>query len=322
MKKTKVFPSLFLVLILFALESCSVLSGKRTSNHPEESKIITSDITNFYEAFDLAIKDTANAQEIFEKYYFDKGSRGLKDFYKSKIRSKEKFSDFVIAYKDFYQSIRKDIADVNDLKKEIFKNFKEFERLYSQAQFPDVYFLIGRFTSNGTISKNGILIGTEILVRTKDSHTENWNRDILRISMLRNHIPVTVTHELVHFNQDRMKNGNTLLWKSIREGSAEFITELISGKTDANYHDFKGREIEIWKDFKKEKNKNIWNSWQQASELRPRNAGYWAGYMICKAYYQKIQNKERVISDILRIKDYNEFLKKSKVNSYIQRNFK
>lgn len=317
--------SRFLILIVTSviLQSCATLfPNLNISDSPEKSRLITSDIQNFYEAFDLAIKDTANAKEIFNERYFSVGSNGLNDFYKSKIQSKEKFSNFVINFQDFYQSIRPNVSDITDLKKQIFINFNKFEALYPDAVFPDVYFLIGRFSSNGTISKRGLLIGTEILGRSENLNTENWNKDILRISMERNHIPVTVSHELVHFNQNKMKNGNTLLWKSIREGSAEFIGELISGETDADYKAFDGKEIQVWNDFESDMHKSIWRSWQQSSEKRPKNAGYWIGYIICKAYYEQVGNKDKAVYDILHIKDYNEFYKKSKVQEYIKEHYK
>ncbi|HET8860324.1 DUF2268 domain-containing putative Zn-dependent protease [Marivirga sp.] len=314
----------FLVIIFITsiIQSCAIFSPKpEVSDFPEKSQLISSDIQLFYKAFDLAVKDTTNAKVIFKQIYFASGSLGLKDFYKSKIHSKEKFADFVIRHKNFYSSIRNNIADLSDLETEISKSFKKFETLYPEAVFPDIYFLIGRFSSNGTISKNGLLIGTEILSRTPNTNTKNWNKDILRISMERNHIPVTVAHELVHFNQNGMEKGNTLLWKSIREGSAEFIAEIISGQTDADFKDFEGQEIKIWNDFENDMDKSIWNSWQQASEKRPRNAGYWAGYIICKAYYEQIGNKSKAIDDILNIQDYNDFYNKSKVDEYVNETF-
>lgn len=311
-----------LLLFLFALQSCSVFNfGHKTSENPADSELITFDIDHFYEAFDLARKDTANAKQIFKKYYFKRGSKGLNDFHKTKIQSTEKFSKFVLTFEDYYQSIRNDITSLRDLEIQINLNFQEFENLHPKAKFPDVYFVVGQFQSNGTISKNGLLIGTEILARTSNSDTASWNDDILRISMERKHIPVTVSHELVHFNQQNMKDGNTLLWKSIREGSAEFIAELISGSTDANYQDFKGKELEIWNDFKNDKDKSIWRSWQQASDSRPRNAGYWMGYIICKAYSEEIGDKEKAVKDILSIQDYAAFLEKSKVENYLQNKF-
>ncbi|UZR97417.1 DUF2268 domain-containing putative Zn-dependent protease [Chondrinema litorale] len=305
-------------LIIFLQACSSILIKQDVSDLPANSQIITSDIDNFYNAFDLALEDTTKAEEIFKEYYFSVGTKGLKEFYKSKIHSTEKFSDFVIHYRDFYQSIRENVSDIHDLENQIFDHFKVFENLYPTAVFPDVYFVIGRFSSNGTISKNGLLIGTEILSHTDDLYTENWNKEILRISMERSHIPVTVAHELVHFNQSKMKKGNTLLWKSIREGSAEFIAEFISGETDGDYAAFEGRELDIWKDFKEDMDKSIWSPWQQASEKHPKNAGYWAGYMICKAYYDQIGDKEKSIYDILHIEDYQDFYYKSKVEKYLE----
>lgn len=313
--------SMFAVLCFATLLSCAALLQRpRVTKNPEETKLITTDIDNFYRAFDMAVQDTLNATDIFDEHYFQIGSKGLGDFRKSKIQSKSGFADFVIRHRQFYSSIQKNISDMVDLERQIKVNFQKFKDLYPEAVFPDVYFVMGRFSSNGTISKYGLLIGTELLSRTPDTDTRGWNRDILRISMERAHIPITVAHELVHFNQNGMKGGNTLLWKSIREGSAEFIAEIISGQTDGDYSEFKGREKEIWKDFKKDMDKSIWRSWQQPSEGRPRNAGYWAGYMICKSYYHQVGDKKKAIHDILNIKDHYHFYAKSKVEKYIEEN--
>ena len=312
----------YIFFIICVFQSCTVLSqNSRVSKEPRLSKVYTSDISNFYIAFDLAINDTLNAKKIFKKEYFSKGTKGLKDFYKTKIKDIDKFAKFVIRHKEFYKSIRNDISNINDLKEQIYLNFESFKSIYPNAVFPDVYFVIGKFNSNGTISKRGLLIGTEILCRTENTNTENWNKDILRISMLRKHIPITVSHELVHFNQSKMADGNTLLWKSIREGSAEFIAELISGETDGDYSEFNGKEIEIWNGFTKDKNKSIWSSWQISNDKRPKNAGYWAGYLICKAYYEQVKDKNKAVLDILSIQNYNEFYEKSNIEEYIKEKF-
>lgn len=323
--KIKLHKIFYLLLIICVFESCKVLSqNSRVSKEPRSSEIYTSDIDNFYIAYDLAVNDTINAKRIFKKEYFSKGTKGLKDFYKIKIKEVDKFAKFVIRHKEFYKSIRNDISDIDDLKEKIYLNFDSFKSIYREAVFPNVYFVIGKFSSNGTISKRGLLIGTEILSRTEKTNTENWNKDILRISMLRKHIPITVSHELVHFNQSNLAGENSLLAKSIREGSAELIAELISGQTDADYTEFQGMELEIWNDFKNDKSKSIWSTWsdwQQSSDKRPKNAGYWTGYLICKSYYREAKDKEKAISNILSIKDYNAFYKQSNIESYIKEKF-
>ncbi|NME70225.1 gliding motility protein GldB-related protein [Flammeovirga aprica] len=314
---------LFLAL-LFSFFSLNSFSKK--SKDPNLSKIHVNDIQNFYLAFDEALKDTLNATKIFKEFYFDKGSKGLKDFYKTKIKSVDKFTKFVLKHQEFYLSIKSDLTNLDDLEEKIRTYFLDFKAIYPNATFPDIYFVIGKFSSNGTVSKNGIIIGTEILCRTPESNTKNWNKDILRISMLRKHIPVTVIHELIHFNQNHMKKGNTILVSSMREGSAEFIAELICGETDGNYSSFIGKEKEIWNDFKIHKDDkstwSSWNSWVRQSETRPRNAGYWTSYLICKSYYEQNEfDKQKVVDDILNIKNYEDFYVRSKIEEYIKVNY-
>lgn len=321
----KISKTVYFIFLICRLQSRAIISQTlKVSSEPQASEIYTSDIDNFYTAFDLAMKDTLKAKKIFKKKYFSKGTKGLKDFYKNKIKNYDEFAKFVITHQDFYQSIRADISDLEGIKNEIYVNFESFKRLYPKAVFPDVYFVVGKFSSNGTISKSGLLIGTEIISRTNFTKTENWNKDILRISMLKEHIPVTVSHELVHFNQSQMTNGSTLLAKSLREGSAEFISELISGKTDGDYSEFKGKEVDIWNDFQSDKDKSIWvswNDWQQAQENRPQNAGYWAGYIICKAYYNQVKDESKAVEDILNIQNYGDFYEKSNVEKYILQHY-
>lgn len=310
----------YTVLFICIFQSCSFVSqNSKVYKDPKESKLYTTDIDNFYKAFDMVLKDTSKAVTIFKKEYFRKGTKGLKDFYKTKIKSVEKFAKFVIRHQEFYKSIRGDLSNIEDLKEQIYRSFQTFKEIYPKAVFPDVYFVIGRFSSNGTISKRGLLIGTEILSKTSTTNTEKWNKNIARISMFRDHIPVTVSHELIHFNQKKMKEENTLLAYSIGEGSAEFIAELISGKTDGNYDAFKEIRSQVLQDFEKEKEKDIWRSWHQKSDKRPRNAGYWMGYMICRSYYEQHGNINKTVDVILNMQDYAQFYEKSNVATFIKK---
>jgi len=287
------------------------------SGNPRSSKLITSDIGLFYKAFRLAIKDTANAAHIFKEKYFLKGSIGLQDFFRSKIRDTEIFAKFVLKNKDFYQSIESRLIKSDQLKEDIYSNFEKFKKLYPDAVFPNVYFVIGRVTSNGTASENGLLIGAELLART-DANAKLLNKKFPGWLMDFNHIPITVMHEIVHFNQGGLANEKTLLRYAITEGSAEFIDELITGKTDGGYNDFRRREKAIWLDFKKAMYSDTYDDWLMAQEpKRPRNGMYWAGYLICKSYYNQADDKVKAVRDILNIQDYKTFYEKSKVDDYI-----
>src|SRR5206468_10675906 len=59
---------------------------------PYKAQLITSDIDNFWEAYERAQKDTANRYAIYKRYYIDKGSPGMQDYFASK-RSEEHTSE-------------------------------------------------------------------------------------------------------------------------------------------------------------------------------------------------------------------------------------
>jgi hypothetical protein len=290
------------IILIFFITISTITYGQK------KNSIYTIDIENFYKSYDLAIKDTANALKIFEENYFEKGTIGLDDFYKFKIKDKRKFVEKVLKGKDFYSSIRQELSNVSIYEDTIKSNVIKFKELYPKAKFGNLYFVVGRLNSNGTISKNGLIIGTELLSKT-NKNSNSWNKELQNWVLEFNHIPITVFHEMIHFNQKGMKQEDNLLSYSLHEGSAEFLTELFTGKTDGNYLKFIGRELIIWNDFKKEMNLNVFNSWRDENEpLRPRNALYWTGYLICKSYYENSEDKKQAIYDILNIKNNKDLL--------------
>jgi hypothetical protein len=292
---------------------------RHVGENPHNAKFITSDITNFYRAFDLAIKDSARAKQIFRNEYFLKGSDGLQDFFAAKITDEDLFVKAVFKYKDFYASSKNTLLQTTAIKGPIYKNANMFEGLYPEAVFPDMYFVIGRFASGGTISDNGLLIGTEQMGKMPETDTsvrKDWqHKSVMNLGR----IPITVAHELVYFNQGAMKRESTLLCYAMIEGSAEFLTELITGSTDGDYTAFKGREQQIWHDFKNERSKDLYAEWlDEQPKKRPRDGMHWAGYLICKSYYDSASDKKQAIYDILHIQDYQAFFEKSEVENYIK----
>lgn len=133
-------------------------------------------------------------------------------------------------------------------------------------------------------------------------------------------LPYTVAHELIHYEQDGMATEIILLAVALKAGMADFIGDLISGKS-ANERLLvfaKGKVKFIWSDFKKEMYLEraynwIANSEQETAE-RPADLGYWVGYQICKAYYEQAKDKKKAIYEMLHIQDYKKFLEQSKLD--------
>ena len=296
---------------------------KNWSDNPLQAKLITTDIANFWKAYDIAKKDTANRLAIYKKHYIDIGTPGLHDYFAMKVGNMRSFVNGHDSRAKFYDAIRPNTSKVETQKSQMIQSFIRFKELYPAARFPDVYFVIGNYTSGGTASGNGLLIGLDQQVKTDKIPTDELNMWEKNNFVDINNIPNLIAHELMHFNQFNLANDTTLLAASLREGMADFLGELISGKTANNrlHVWIKGKEKKVWDEFKKEMFLNkaanwIANSSQETAD-RPADLGYWIGYMICKAYYDNAKDKKQAVYDILNIKDYNEFYRKSKADELI-----
>jgi len=100
------------------------------------------------------------------------------------------------------------------------------------------------------------------------------------------------------------------------EGSADFVGELISGE-HINQEAFSyGEEHEdrLCKEFVELMNGTDYTNWLYGTsghDNRPRDLGYWMGYKITEAYFNKQQDKKEAIKHILTIDDPIQFVKSS-----------
>lgn len=288
-------------------------SASPFSNDPDSAQIVTRDIDNFWRAYDRAGPN--NAVEIFQEEYIDKGSIGLRDFVQARIESACELANWVARHPGYYGSIRASTARVSSFTPRIRQSFRRLKDLYPEAVFPNVYFVIGRMTSGGTTSYNGLLIGTEMYGRPPNMPTSElteWHKQVLKSV---DELPGIVAHELIHFEQ-KGPDPQTLLGRAIREGSADFIGELISGLSiNAELQKYgNDHESELWAEFQQamrgpDSSKWLYNG--TSAKGRPADLGYYLGYKIAQAYYQGGRDKKQAIRDILEAQDFEQFLRKS-----------
>jgi hypothetical protein len=288
------------------------------STNPKKIKVIDTDVINFWKAYDLTEKDPLNAEKIYMNNYINKGTMALQFYYINKINNINNFVYMHNLRKKYYATIRKNTLKAAEFKSKYQESFVNLKKIYSEAIFPPVYFVIGKLSSAGTASSEGLILGIDQACMSLSADTtelSDWEK--ANISTFEN-LPYTVAHELIHFQQAGMASDTTLLKAAILEGMADFIGELISGKS-ANQSLLiygKGKEQEIWKDFKKEMYLDRAYNWigngEQKNSDKPSDLGYWVGYQICKAYYEQAKNKKKAIYEMLHIKDYKTFLEQSK----------
>jgi hypothetical protein len=106
----------------------------------------------------------------------------------------------------------------------------------------------------------------------------------------------------------------TVLEGSLMEGAAEFTTELVAGRISYVHFDelVKGREKEIETAFVADQDKRDLKDWlNNSTPEKPGDLGYWVGYRIAKAYYQRASDKRAALREILEMTDPKALLARS-----------
>lgn len=317
-------PRLIIVAIcmLFISTTSIAQSSSQLNRDPLTVKFVASDIGNFWRAYDLATKETDKAKRvaIFQTEYIDKGSAGLKDFVRLRIRSAENLVNTIDRMPKYYPSIRPQTLQVQRMEKQMRAAFKKFKSIYPEAVFPDVYFLIGVTNSGGTTGPSGLLIGTEMYgktARTPMDELSAWLKVVLSTVDL---VPAIVAHESCHYNQrySSAPDQRHLLGKSLQEGACDTIAELISGRSINEHLKVYGRthDEKIWREFEADMYKPDISNWiynATTAKDRPADLGYYVGYLITQAYYRKAKDKRQAVYDILNIQDARAFYEASGV---------
>ncbi len=284
---------------------------------PDAARLVSSDIPAFWRVFDKAsLQDAAG---LFQREYIDPGSPGLHDFLKARIENGRVLAATVAARPRYYAAIRESTLAVDGdtaVKDAIRASFRRLKELYPEAVFPDVYFVIGRMNSAGTVSSHGLLIGVEMNARSEDTPVDElnaWERAVTgRIADL----PNIVAHELIHIQQPPDGPNDNLLMQSLKEGGADFMGERISGgiinRVQRTYGD--AHEQALWAEFEKDMRGTDISHWLyqgDRSKDRPADLGYYMGYKICESFYRRTTDKREAVRRILRISDAEAFLKES-----------
>lgn len=313
-----------ILLILAAVFSINSISAQdiksielTLNRNPEKAEFVTSDIALFWRAYDMAKPE--NNLIIYRDEYFKKGSDGLQEFLRKKIGNSCNLVTAIETAPKYYAALRTQSAKVENYIPQMLASFKKLKEIYPDAAFPKVYFVVGRMNTGGTATIGGLLIGVEMYGKTDDASLaglNNWQK--AAVSKVER-IPFIVAHELIHYQQ---KNAHltslfggevSLLGKSLSEGSADFIGELIAGDNDnPHLHEYGNpREKQLWLEFKKEMNGSDESNWLYQGDKakdKPADLGYYIGYKIVESYYNKAKDKKQAIKDILEIKDFNVFL--------------
>ena len=288
----------------------------RPNHDPDAARFVTSDLDNFWSTYALAAAaaTTEAKEKIYQREYLDKGSPGLKDFLRLRIKSARNLAQAIEQHPKYYASLKAVIPRVVQMEPAIRASFHKLKELYGDAVFPDVYFVIGVMNSGGTTGDSGLLIGFEMHGKTPDtdiSEMDDWHKAVLSSV---DKLPGIVAHELTHYQQGG--GGKTLLGQSIHEGTGDFIGQMISGMSINEHLRAYGdaHEADLWREFRQAMNGSDASKWLyqgDKSKDRPADLGYYMGCRIDQSFFDHSADKKKAISDILTARDFSNFLRDS-----------
>lgn len=279
-------------------------------NYPtdhDKAELIYSDVENFLEAFETLNK-TSDTIAVLKEYYFDRASKGLKEYIVKHNLTSEMLKDAIIKDPERYSKIANFFADRASFIPEFRTTMQGFNQVLPSAIYPPTYLLVGANRGIAQASKFGQLI---TITRVLDNNEK---------------LKKLIVHELAHFQQ-AMSMGiqaygavygkpNNMLDLCLREGGAEYITFLVLNEITQtkSLMYFQDNESDLKSKFMTDlgkQNKKYW-LWDSLDDPEtPNLLGYVMGYKICEAYYQNKSDKKTALNDILVMTDPEKFLESS-----------
>src|SRR5688572_16978122 len=156
-RRVATIPSVF-VLTAACGSDAALRPSSDVITDPGKAVFVTTDIERFWAAYDAGgANGTASA---FQVGYLDRGSSGLRDFIRLRNLTAANLVNMVRTYPRYFADIRAStlrLATDASVQNRIRDNYRKIADMYAASVFPPVTFLIGRFSTGGTTSENGML---------------------------------------------------------------------------------------------------------------------------------------------------------------------
>jgi hypothetical protein len=303
--------------LLIEKEPFAVFEGKTTD--PEQVTLSTRDVELFWRTYDAAATAPDKAAH-WQQTYLDRTTPVVKStLVIAKLTGANYNTATTQRFPKFLASIRTaSLTGPQSQEAAIRQALRKMRTVHPEASFSGVYFGMGLFNNGGKSLPAGVYIGTEYFSQTPTTDLSELNAYTRSVMSSAGRLPVIVAHEMAH-QQQRYTNTSTLLGAAIAEGSADFLGELASGEVATGGQTYTyglANERAVWQAFSKEMTGTVWSNWLYNGSSGnaynfPPDMGYFVGYRICKAYYDRAPNKQQALRDMLQTTDFPTFLAKS-----------
>ncbi len=290
-------------LVLGAALASAVIARTATKG----IEIQTEDVTRFYKVYEAA--GGHPSAEQLQNDYLDPGTPGLHHLAKVRDVTGERIAQAIATRPELYTDARACLAVLPRVRERLNAAFRKLLILYPEAQKPPVTIAVGRGRPLAISGPgDGVQIGIEAMC-APNARFLNPNVDDRFVHV--------IAHEYVHAQQDPKLAGDdhpSVLGRSLLEGVAEFVGEMVSG--DVAYGALRastgGREKDVETRFAADVDKTDLSDWlDNTTPEKLGDLGYWVGYRITKSYFQHASNKGAAIREIILMSDPHAFLIKS-----------
>lgn len=274
-----------------------------------EPDIRTDDVDRFYALY-AATDGKPDAVQLDE--YLAQGTDSLKEFAQLRRVTGERIAAQMAADPAMYRDARECMKLLPRVKRRVAASLRTLGELYPRSKFPPVAIVVGRGKPVGITNPSGVTIGLEALCAADFMNPDPEDR-FVRV----------IAHEYAHIQQPfaalDLPAGDpraTVLSMSLTEGGAEFVAELIAGGV-ANpglAARVRGRERDVGEAFLREQDDRDFGRWMfnyRKGSDEPYDQGYWVGYRIARAYYERAADKRAALARILEMPDAKAFLRES-----------
>jgi len=285
----------------------ALTAGARVAIAAAQPQILTTDVDRFYKVYEAAGRHPTIAQ--LDRDYLAPGTPGLHEFAKLRNVSGQTIAAAIEKRPQIYEDARRCLKVLPRVTQRVAAALDTLARIYPEAKFPPVTIVVGRGRPVGITNPSGVTVGLEALCSADFMNPSPEDRFV--------HV---IAHEYGHIQQSRAQQdlnpgdpGATVLEVSLIEGAADFVGELISGDVgnQATFASAKGHEAQIESAFVEDEDKTDLSNWLYNGIPSPGHAtdlGYWVGYRIVKAYYDRASDKHQALRDIFEMTDPKAFL--------------
>lgn len=305
-----------LIAALFMF-SCTT-AGAAQSLHPDSTRIITSDVVNFWRAYDRLTPTMTRADSVhaFDEEYIQRATPGLNAYVDARLKKADNLLMALGMLPRYMAAVRANTLALAAQEPRIRESLRKLEAFYPEAKYPDIYFVVAGFIAQGSVLDGKMVVAAEMVAADSTTPLYELPPFLRDVDLTSGGLPCILVHELVHYQQNNASD-RSLLAQTLTEGVADFVTYKAIGcvpTARATYTFGEANEFRLWREFQQEMHGTDYSKWLYNGNTvkdRPSQLGYWMGYQIAEAYYDRAPNKRRALHELLNITDYRALLEKS-----------